>query len=76
MHSMRLSKEMPASAEDVWEVLDDFENLQRYSPKNTTATLMEGPETGIGATRETTLADGTRIVHEIIEYEPGGTVYD
>lgn len=69
MHSMSRSRVIDAPIEDVWAVLDDFGNLQLYSPKNETCRLLEGPETGVGARRETTLSEGSRVVHEIIEYE-------
>lgn len=71
MHTIRESREIDAPAETVWNVLDDYGNLQAYSPKNTTCELLDGPETGVGARRETAVDDEFTVVHEIVAYEPG-----
>lgn len=70
MHTARVTKEIDAPIEDVWAVLDDFGNVQEYSPKNKACRLLDGPETGVGARRETELYAGFSVVHEITEYEP------
>lgn len=71
MHTVTISKDIDAPQEQVWAVLDEFDNLDEYSPKNTSCELLEGPDTGVGATRRTTVDEGFSVVHEIIEYEPG-----
>lgn len=70
MHITSGSRVIDAPLEAVWDVLDDYGNLQKYAPLNETCRLLDGPETGIGARRETTLIYGFTVVHEIIEYEP------
>lgn len=70
MHTTSGSRVIEAPLDAVWKVLDDYGNLQKYAPLNETCRLLDGPETGIGARRETTLIYGFDVVHEIIEYEP------
>jgi uncharacterized protein YndB with AHSA1/START domain len=71
MHTVTIRKDIDSPHDQVWAVLDQFDNLDEYSPKNTSCELLEGPDTGVGARRRTTVDEGFTVVHEIIEYEPG-----
>ena len=70
MHTVRVSREIDASLEEVWRVLDDFGGVAKYNPNVETSTIVAGPESGNGATRECTFYDGGRIEEKIVDYEP------
>lgn len=69
MHTVSVTKEIDASPEAVWAVLDDFGGVARYNPHVETSTVVDGPDTGTGAIRECQFYDGGRIEEEIVDYE-------
>ena len=70
MHTVRVRREIDASLEEVWRVLDDFGGVATYNPNVETSRIVAGPESGNGATRECTFYDGGRIEEKIVGYEP------
>ncbi|WP_137285645.1 SRPBCC family protein [Halorussus salinisoli] len=70
MHTVSVSRTIDAPIDDVWSVLDDFGDVANYNPNIKTSGIVDGPDTGIGATRECRFYDGNRIEEQIVEYEP------
>lgn len=58
-----------APKSDVWEALDDFEGVAKWNPPVEQASIVSGPETGEGATRECVTEDGS-FREQIVEYNP------
>ena len=71
MHTVSVSKTVDASPEEVWAVLDDFGSVSKYNPNVETSGIVDGPETGVGATRECVFYDGGRVEERITAYESG-----
>lgn len=71
MHTVSVRKAMDASFDEVWAVLDDFGGVSKYNPNVETSKIVDGPDTGLGATRECVFHDGGRVEEEIVAYEPG-----
>lgn len=71
MHTVSVRKAMGASFEEVWTVLDDFGGVSKYNPNVETSRIVDGPDTGIGATRECVFYDGGQVEEEIVAYESG-----
>lgn len=71
MHTVRVTREIDAPADDVWKVLDDFGGVAKYNPNVEMSGVVAGPDTGTGATRECILDGGERIEEEIVEYDSG-----
>lgn len=71
MHEVRSTREIDAPKTAIWRVLDDFGGVAEFNPAVNSATIVAGPDTGKGATRECVLDDGGRITETIVEYEPG-----
>jgi carbon monoxide dehydrogenase subunit G len=73
MHEVRSTREIDAPKPDIWRVLDDFDGVADFNPAVNSATIVAGPDTGEGATRECVLDEGGRITETIVEYEPGSS---
>lgn len=58
-------------ANKVWQALEDFEAVAKFSPEIETSPLTNGQNSGIGAKRSCNFFDGTKIVEEIIELKEG-----
>ena len=71
MHTVSVEKLISVPAEDAWAALDEFGRVSEYNPHVATSKIINGPETGVGATRECVFEDGGRIEEEIVEYSPG-----
>lgn len=69
MHTVSASRTIEASLADVWAVLDDFGGVSRYNPSVKASGIVNGPDTGRGATRECVFYDGGRIEEKITDYE-------
>ncbi|SER42619.1 SRPBCC family protein [Natrinema salaciae] len=70
MHNVSVEKVISVPAKHVWTALDEFGHVSEYNPHVATSKIIDGPETGVGATRECVFEDGDRIEEEIIEYSP------
>ncbi len=60
---------VPASK--IWEVLDDFSSIERFSPTVKKSPLLDGQPSGLGTKRLCEFHDGTSVVEEIIQYDKG-----
>jgi mxaD protein len=58
----------PAAA--VWQVVSDFNGLPRWLPVIVESRLILGKNREVGAIRELTRANGTKVQEKLISYEP------
>jgi len=70
MHTVSVTRTIEAPIRDVWAVLDDFGGVERYNPAVETSGIVDGPDTGEGATRACRFYDGGRVKERIVDYEP------
>ncbi|MFL6581603.1 MAG: SRPBCC family protein [Burkholderiales bacterium] len=59
-----------APAEAVWAVVSDFNGLPRWLPVIVESRLILGKNREVGAIRELTRANGTKVQEKLISYEP------
>jgi mxaD protein len=59
-----------APPEAVWEVVSDFNGLPRWLPVIVESRLVLGKNREVGAIRELTRANGTKVQEKLIVYEP------
>jgi len=69
MHTVSVTRTIEAPLRDVWAVLDDFGGVARYNPDVETSWIVDGPDTGEGATRACRFYDGGRVEERIRDYE-------
>lgn len=61
-----------ASVQELWAVLSDLEELDKYDPTVKTATIITTQRTGLNAKRKVLMRDGKNWFEEkITEFEPG-----
>lgn len=58
-----------ATPEEVWEVAADFNGLPRWLPLIVESRLVLGENRKVGAIRELTRANGTKVQERLLEYE-------
>lgn len=58
-----------ATPEQVWEVAADFNGLPRWLPTIVESRLILGNNRQVGAIRELTRANGTKVQEKLLEYE-------
>lgn len=68
----RLEASCPPAA--LWSLLADLEAVARYNPGVRSARALEGPRTGIGASRVCELSPSGRVVERVTVWEEGGAV--
>ena len=66
-HKMRVN----IPAKKVWEVLDDFSSIARFSVAVEKSPLLEGKRSGVGTKRKCDFYDGSSVIEEIIDYQEG-----
>ncbi|MEM7653330.1 MAG: SRPBCC family protein [Pseudomonadota bacterium] len=72
MPNLTIIKELNASYEQVWEILDDFGNTHRSHPIVKHSEIVDGPPRGLNAERRCDLYDGKNFAQErITGYQPG-----
>ncbi|MCG8435349.1 MAG: SRPBCC family protein [Gammaproteobacteria bacterium] len=71
MHNAYITREIPISAEKLWNAVDDFGGIYRFHPYVESSKLLGGAQQGKGAMRECRFYDGTRVVEEIVNYQEG-----
>ena len=59
-----------APPEAVWEVVSDFNGLPRWLSTITESRIINGKNREVGAIRELTRANGTKVQEKLIVYEP------
>lgn len=61
-----------ASADELWTVLANLEELDKYDPTVKTATIISDQRTGLSAKRKVLMRDGKNWFEEkVTEFEPG-----
>ncbi len=76
MHSFSVSREVEASLDDVWSLLDRFGDTWVYHPAVSESRLVSEKPTGVGAQRECTMYDGPTIQERIINYDASLHTYE
>lgn len=71
MHTVTVTRTIDAPIDEVWTVLDDFGGVAKYNPHVESSGIIDGPDTGPGATRECVFSNGGRVEERIVEYESG-----
>ena len=61
-------------AKKVWEVLNDFGGIEKFSPTVESSPIVNGKDSGLGAKRHCTFYDGSSVVEEIVEYQEGQSI--
>lgn len=59
------------SASKLWEILDDFGGIEKYSPTIKTSPIIGDKTSGVGAKRENFFHNGSSMIEEIVEYDDG-----
>jgi len=70
-HHIELTKRVKMPADQIWEVLKDFDSIERTSHAVEKSPLLEGNESGVGTKRKCYFYDGTSVIEEITEYHEG-----
>ncbi len=70
-HHAETTIRVKAAAETVWETLQDFSSIERFSSKVDTSPVVGEKSGGLGAQRKCTFYDKSTVVEEIVEYEEG-----
>ena len=73
MATVTVTRIINARAEKVWDVWDDFANINDFNPNLSASYLLKDSQpTGLGAQRQCDLADGKNYLREkIVGYTPG-----
>ena len=70
-HHIAVTKRFNVSANKVWAVLADFENVANWHFSVDNSPLHNDQAFGLGSKRTCNFYDGTSVVEEIIEYQEG-----
>ena len=70
MPEFTITRQIAAPVERVWEVLDDFEDIQRWSPGVTSSELTSDGPVSEGSTRHCDFAPLGGVNERIDKYEP------
>lgn len=68
-HQVVSSVRINASAEKVWEVLDNYGDLDKFSTGVESSPIMGDKQTGMGAKRHCVFYNKDSVVEEVVEYE-------
>jgi len=71
MNKVTRTKNIKASAGDVWNVIVDFGNVHNHNPFVKSADLLQKKDRGIGIKRRCHFYDGTSLVEEIKSWDKG-----
>lgn len=66
---------VPAGAEDVWQLVRDFDGLPGWHPAISASELSTGTATEVGAVRRLTLADGGVVVERLVTLDDTARSY-
>lgn len=61
--------EIDSSADEVWKTLNDIESVAEYNPQVEKALCISDKKEGVGARRECTMTDGSKVKERIISIE-------
>jgi len=70
-HHCENTLKVNVSAEKVWQVLEDYSNIDKFAMTIKSSTSVNDISSGLGAKRSCTFNDGSSLVEEIIEYQIG-----
>ena len=70
-HFIELTKRIKVPTQKVWDVLKDFDNIEKTSHTVEKSPILEGISSGVGCRRKCFFYDGKSVVEEIIEYNEG-----
>ena len=60
---------IPASS--IWKTLENYGGIEMYAPTIKSSPIVGEQQTGLGAKRRCTFADGSSLVETIVDYEEG-----
>lgn len=66
---------VPASADDVWHLVRDFDGVPGWHPAIAASELTSGTAAEVGAVRRLTLADGGIVVERLVSLDDGDRSY-
>lgn len=76
MHQLNVTREIDASPDQVWGLLDNFADTWIYHPIVAQSESLGGQKTGLGAKRRCTMYDGKQVEECITRYAPEERSYE
>lgn len=70
-HHCEKTLKVNVPAEKVWQVLEDYSNIDKFAMTIKSSASVNDISSGLGAKRSCTFNDGSSLVEEIIEYQVG-----
>jgi len=70
-HHCEKTLKVNVPAEKIWQVLEDYNNIDRFAMTIKSSASVNEINSGLGAKRTCTFNDGSSLVEEIIEYQEG-----
>ena len=70
-HHCEKTLKVNVPAEKIWQVLEDYNGIEKFAMTIKSSASVNEISTGLGAKRSCTFNDGSSLVEEIIEYQAG-----
>jgi len=70
-HHCEKTLKVNVPAEKVWQILEDYNNIEKFAMTIKSSASANDISAGLGAKRTCTFNDGSSLVEEIIEYQAG-----
>jgi len=70
-HHVETTVKVRANAKKVWQTLDDFSSIERFSATVKSSPIVGNRVTGLGAKRKCTFIDKSTVMEEIVSYNDG-----
>jgi ribosome-associated toxin RatA of RatAB toxin-antitoxin module len=70
-HHSEKTLKVNVPAEKIWQVLEDYNNIEKFAMTIKSSASANEISSGLGAKRTCTFNDGSSLVEEIIEYQAG-----
>lgn len=70
-HHCEKTLKVNVPADKIWQVLEDYNNIDRFAMTIKSSASVSEINSGLGAKRTCTFNDGSSLVEEIIEYQEG-----
>jgi len=70
-HHCEKTLKVNVPAEKIWQVLEDYNNIEKFEMTIKSSASANEISSGLGAKRTCTFNDGSSLVEEIIEYQEG-----
>lgn len=71
MRTVLATRTIDLEQTQLWNILDDFGGIYRFHPAVERSPLLGRQRSGLGARRRCEFYDGSQVVEEIIDYQPG-----